>query len=1221
MLRLRTFGGLSVARSDDGSPSPGATSARRRLALLAAVAANGSRGVPRDRLLAMFWPESEMDRARHALDQTLYQLKRDFGGAALFLGREELSLDPAVITSDVADFRIALERGQRETAVELYVAPFLDGVFVAGADGFERWADEERASLARDHARAVESLANDAATRGEHAVAARWWQRLAILDPGQTRVVVALMRELAASGDRANALRHAEMYHTLARDDLEIEPNPAVAQLADQLRRQPALASPANAAPSPEVSEPEPERAPVPAAASPPGPVAARYVIERELGRGGSATVHLARDLRTQRLVALKVLKPELAAGIAVDRFRHEITVTANLQHPHILPVHDSGEMHGTLYFVMPFVDGESLRDRLAREGPLPVAEGVRLALEIADALAYAHARGIVHRDIKPENILLTSGHAVVADFGLARALEGDAAEPRRTSPGTVVGTLAYLSPEQVTGSDADARSDQYSLAYLLYEMLAGAPPFPGPGLHELMAQRVAGSPAAIRARRPDVPEPLDDAIGRALSPDPARRFADVRAFADAIAASVAASSLALQGTASAVRRRGKRPSRTVRIAGAAAVLVVLLGVLAAWSLRDRPAIERRAWILLADFDNATRDSVFTRALDAVLLTGLQQSDYVSVFPRSRVDQTLARMGRPSGEIQHVRLDESVAREVARREGIHAVVLGAIHEVDSSYAISARVVDAATGDVLAAEHRLVTRRADVIGGVEELVRALRRAIGESADAVARHDVPLPLATTSSLEALRKYADGIAASRAAQRNTALELWREAVAIDSSFALAHAELGAAYYWYNDRPSGDVHFDRALALLDRLTTRERLAIRAAVESHRGSRERAIELRHAILAEYPDDPWAWGQIGYDLIRLDRYTEAIDAYQRQMARDSTQPNNYVNIASAYKLTGDYEAARRSYARAFELQPALLGVNNLNHEYGMLLVVTGRHAEARLVHDSMLAGSTSQRAHGERSLAFLAMYEGKHGEAIDRLRRAVLLADAPGWRLTRARNLLLLSAAEREKRVEAGSGRGEWTDSANAHLDAAHVLFRSTWFEPAFLAYLGKANARAGEVRRAAEVLDSLRSRAKPNNRADRLDQLVLEGEVALARGHADSAAALLSVAHALDTNAFVTESFARALAASGQLAAAARLYERLLATPLLWYGWEAQLYAATAPADLAELYLRMGDTTRAVATWQRLLDRWGTGDSDLQMVLEARRRLAELRPQPEERR
>ena len=436
----------------------------------------------------------------------------------------------------------------------------------------------------------------------------------------------------------------------------------------------------------------------------------------------------------------------------------------------------------------------------------------------------------------------------------------------------------------------------------------------------------------------------------------------------------------------------------------------------------------------------------------------------------------------------------------------------------------------------------------------------------------------------------------------------------MSIDSNFALAHAELGAAYYWANDRPTGDRHFDRALALLDRLTAREQLGIRATIESYRGSRERAIELRRAILAEYPNDPVTWGAIGYDYLQLDRPREALDAYRRQLARDSGEASYYVNLALVHKQLGDHDAARRSYERAFALQPALLRVNNLNHEYGILLVITGQAAEARAVYDSIRHGGALQRAHAERSLGLLAMYEGRHEAAITHFREAVLLSEAPNARLTFARNLLFLSAAQREK----GGVRG---DSADAALVAAHALFQSNWFEPVFLAFLGKALVRGGRTGQAVEVLDTLRRRARADNPGDRSHLLVLEGEVALALGHADSASRLLRMAYAIDSSMLVTESLARALAVVGDLDAATTLYEKVVVDPAKWYGWEAQPYAMQAPLELGRLYLRMGDTSRAAAAYRRLLERWGGGDPDLAAAREARTRLAELRSDPEERR
>jgi serine/threonine-protein kinase len=1179
------------------------------LALLAVLAAAGPRGVPREKLLALFWPESDSERARHALDQTLYQLKRDLGGDIL-AGREELSLDPTAITSDVAEFRAALARGDRAAAAELYAGAFLDGVFISGSPDFERWLDVERASLLRDAEQALEGLASEAGSRGDHAAAVKWWQRLAALDPRKTRAVLGLMSALAEGGDRSGALRHAEMYKALLDD---AEPNPEVERVADQIRRwkdrkeepeEREGGTPGAGAPD---SQPAPTAAPLPVleaapSSSPNAAFAGRYAIEREIGRGGSATVYLARDLRNERRVALKVLRREAAVGVAVERFRSEITITANLHHPHILAIHDSGEVDGTLYFVMPFVEGESLRDRLDREGALPHAEGVRLATEIADALAYAHARGIVHRDIKPENILISGSHALVADFGLARALQGNLAARRHTAPGMIAGTPAYLSPEQVSGGEADTRSDQYGLAYLLFEMLAGAPPFSAPTQRDLMLLRLMGPAPSLRSRRPDVPEHIDAVVARALSRIPTERFDSVSAFAAALIVEPRAGERTPAEAVAAIGRVARR--RPVIAAGVALALV--LAISAGVSMRTGASVERRAWIVLADFENGTGDSIFDRALDAALFAGLQQSDYVTVYPRARIQGALARMGKTPAEVARLRLDEPLAREVARREGVTAVVAGAIHGVDSSYIVSVRLVDAATGVALESDSRMAARRADVIGALDDLVRRLRREIGESAAAIARHDVPLPQATTASLEALRAYADGLAAQRSGQRGVAHEFFRRAAALDSTFALAHAELGAAYYLTNDRPSGDVHFARALALLDRLTDREQLQIRAAVASWRENREEAVRLRRAILTEYPDDPEAWGAIGYDLMRLDRPSEAIDAFERQFARDSMDPADHINVAIAYKDVGRIAEALASYRRAFALQPTYFTINNLNHEYGRLLVASGHVAEARAVHDTMLRASPGQRASGERSLAFISMYEGRYDSAIVHLERAVLLTQGPN-NLSLARNRLLLAGAFRAK-------GGRWRDSARAESRAAHAIFRAIYIEPAFLTYLGKALLEDGEPALAAEVLDTLRKRAQPRNRTDLASLLHLTGEVALAKGLADSAVRVFRLGQSTKASSYIKEALARGLAAGGDPAGAATLYAELATDTWEWYGWEGQEGGLLAPLRLGGVYERLGDTTRAVAAYERLIGQWVAGDSDLVALGEARARVAALR-------
>jgi DNA-binding SARP family transcriptional activator/tetratricopeptide (TPR) repeat protein len=910
------------------------------LALLAVLAVSAPRGVPRDKLLALFWPESDTDRARHALDQTLYSLKKDLGAEALVIGREEPSLNPAAITSDVEDFQAALARGDRIGAAELYRGPFLDGVFITGAPGFDRWVDEERARLTREVEFALESLATEAAGKGDHAGAVQRWQRLAVMEPRKTRVVLSLMTELAATGDRASALRHAEIYHTLVRDDLEAEPNPAVAALADKLRRQP-------------VKTDAPRRSTEP-----------------------------------------RVVPPTTA------------------------PVAPA-------------------TPRTFASAPAPTVEA--------------------------------------------------AAAPRRATP------------------------------------------------FRLVTQK----------------------------------------------------------------------TKPYRVAGFAAGLIVLLALILSRMYTNRGRDAERAWILAADFDNRTRDSIFDRALDAALATGLQQSAYVSVFPRARIEQTLARMGRPHGAATTMHLDETSAREVAQREGINSVVVAAIDRVDSSYMLTAQIVDASSGRALAAETRLANRRSDVIAAVDDLVRRLRRDIGESAGAIAKHDLPLPQATTASLEALHKYADGLAAWKAGQRKPAVELYEEAVAIDSDFALAHAELGGAYYWTNDRPNGDAHFDHALRLLDRLTDRERLTVRAAAESWRGNRLHAIELRRALLAVYPGDRSAWGKIGYDYMRLGHAQEAVAALRTQLSRDSSSAGDYINLATAHKELAAYDSAIVNYKRAFRLQPNLLTLENLNHEYGETLVLAGKHDEARAVYDSMLVGDPDQQARGNRSLGLLAMSQGHYAEAIDRFRQATLLSEAPNRELTEARNRLFLASAEQEK---------GWRDSASAEIRSAYGLFRKAYFEPRFLVYLGKALVRDGQLPLAVEVLDTLRRRARADNPGDRSNVQVLSGEVALAQGHPDSAVSVLRLAYATDSTEYIRESLARAVGQSGDLHGAARLYESLAGATGGWYGYEAEQYGLIAPVSAADSYERIGDQARVRSLYERFLAQWPKADTDLVSVRKARDGLSKLK-------
>jgi TolB-like protein/tetratricopeptide (TPR) repeat protein len=422
--------------------------------------------------------------------------------------------------------------------------------------------------------------------------------------------------------------------------------------------------------------------------------VAGRYRIGEEIGRGGAACVFRAHDLAHQRAVAIKVLRPDLI--LSSERFLREILTLARLQHPHIVPLFDSGQAAGLLYFVMPLVEGMSLRQRLAT-GPVAVAETVSIALEVADALAYAHARGLVHRDIKPENILLSEGHAIVTDFGIARAIE-QSVGAGTTGTGIAIGTVSYMSPEQASAADViDGRSDQYALACVLYEMLSGRPPFTGSSPQAVLAQRMHGEVASLRTRQPDLPESLDAAIRRALALAPADRFATIGAFADAllpVAAAITARTPSGSVRARLARWTGRRvPARR---AGLAAVILALgsVAVLAFLLLRPKPGDDTRAWLAALDprriavlyFDDHSPD----RSL-GYLASGLTES-LIHELTSVPAIQVISRNGVKPFRDASVQLDSIFA---ALRVG--SLVEGSVQRSADRVRVTVQLIEARTG--------------------------------------------------------------------------------------------------------------------------------------------------------------------------------------------------------------------------------------------------------------------------------------------------------------------------------------------------------------------------------------------------------------------------------------------------------------------------------------------------------------------------------------------
>ena len=579
--------------------------------------------------------------------------------------------------------------------------------------------------------------------------------------------------------------------------------------------------------------------------------LADRYTVHRQVGEGGMATVYVAEDRKHKRQVAIKVLRPELAAAIGGERFLREIELAAGLQHPHIVPVYDSGQADGLLYYVMPFVEGESLRQYLKRTGPLPVEEAIRLVTEAASALSYAHEHGIIHRDIKPDNIMLSGGHAVVADFGIAKAIDA-AAEPSAnlTGSGLAVGTPAYMSPEQATAeSDIDERSDEYSLACVLYECLTGGPPFTGRNTASIITQAITAPRPHPRVANRDLPVRLDDAVVKAMALEPADRYATVAAFASALRqAQLEASGGILSGT----------PRWALGLA--AITILLVLGGGGWWlgrSSAGRAVVEGAESIAVMPFNVTGQDVAFMgEGMVDLLSTNLDGIEGINtVEPRTVLKRWNERSDNPGGGA-----DLQTALEIAGDVHAGSVLLGSIVAAGSRVRISADLY-ARDGSRLA-RAQVEGAGDSVLSLVDDLSLSLTREIWRSSK-------PLPSLrvaglTTNSLEAMQSYLTGARYYRQAMWDSAAASFKKATDIDSTFALAHFRRASALGWIGgfNTPGARTATRMGMRYADRLPPRER-ALVVAYDLFSHGRLEAIDSMRAYVARYPDDPDGWYLLG----------------------------------------------------------------------------------------------------------------------------------------------------------------------------------------------------------------------------------------------------------------------------------------------------------------------------------------------------------------------
>jgi TolB-like protein len=572
-----------------------------------------------------------------------------------------------------------------------------------------------------------------------------------------------------------------------------------------------------------------------------------RYAVERELGRGGMGTVYLALDRKHGRRVAIKVLPPDLASALGPERFLREIRIAAQLSHPHILPLHDSGEAAGVLYYVMPHVDGESLRDRLTREKQLPVAEAVEIARQIAGALSYAHGAGVIHRDIKPENILLAGGHALLADFGVAKALadgNGGARGPAselRTDSGLPLGTVAYASPEQAAGSrELDGRTDIYSLGCVLYEMLVGESTGGGPTASQILEKRFTEPLPAIRSLRAEVPEWVERALTRALARNPTDRYPTAAQFREALTASVAT---AKSPSAVPPARASRRHQLLWMTAGAATLAIVAAAV--AFLPRRTPSLDPKR-VVVAGFENRTGDP----ALDPV---GDIATDYIArglASTRLMHDVYDARVEARAGGAK-ARPSPGAGRELARRVGAGTVIWGSYYREGDSLHFEAQLIDAPTGRLLLSMEPAV----GVAGQKTEVVERLRQRV-MGGFAVVFGSSFEPWESKALPPTYEAYQELLAASDAGWQydwDRAIRHYRRAIALDSAYT--GAKTGLLMVLSEGGRCGEV--DSLVRLLEpdraRLSQVDRGALDYATATCRGDLEGALQASRTVTEAKP--------------------------------------------------------------------------------------------------------------------------------------------------------------------------------------------------------------------------------------------------------------------------------------------------------------------------------------------------------------------------------
>jgi tRNA A-37 threonylcarbamoyl transferase component Bud32/tetratricopeptide (TPR) repeat protein/TolB-like protein len=934
------------------------------------------------------------------------------------------------------------------------------------------------------------------------------------------------------------------------------------------------------------------------------------YEITASLGAGAMGEVYRARDARLGRDVAIKVVAAHsIDAPQARERFEREARSVARLQHPNICTVHDVGDVDGHAFIVMELLQGETLQQRL-RRGPMDLQALVDTGTAIADGLQAAHAAGIVHRDVKPANIFLSEHGPKILDFGLAKA---DLRATRQasdvdtqallTEAGAAVGTIAYMSPEQLRGEPVDARSDLFSLGVVLYEMATGRRPFEGSTSAAIGGAILHQDPVPPRSLRADLPGALDQLLLRALEKDRDLRYqsaADLRA------------DLQRQGRSTDVRMSGPQaapvpaaPIRATRSRWLVAAAALAVVAAAAWfyATRGNPALTETDTVVLGDFVNTTGDAVFDDALRQGLLVQLQQSPYLHVLPDQNVGRVLAMMG----QSLDAPLTSAVALEVCQRSGSAAVINGSIARLGSQYVLGITAVDCRSGDHLDTQQAQVSGKENVLSALSEMSSAFRARAGESLAMIRTHETPLEEATTPSLEALKAFSSAMRGASGC--GSMIPLLERAVELDDEFALAHANLAICYSAAGERQLAVRSATRAYELRHRATDRERFFIEYAYERDvTGDLEDAFRSVTVWTQTYPRDLAAHGlRGGFAAHGTGRYEAVLESSERALAIDPDFVFAHGEAVSANMFLDRFEAARRAIDRADHLDPASLVLG-----YYIAMLENDQAAEDRLVARIRESPEPHLLQHAQSLAAARA----------GQLRRARALAQEAADTATGLDQRETAAAYESAVAVwEALSG-----NESAARQRALSALGGSDGRDVTYAGAL--ALALSGDVARSESLADDLERRYSGDTLVRFTYVPTLRALAALSRHDPAAAIDLLQVnvpyERAVPATAFnfffgsLCPVYVRgqAYAASGQARQAAAEFQKIIDHPGLMMGDPA---GARARLEKARSLAQDGDRVAARTAYHEFLELWKDADPDVPILVQARSEAATLERAPGE--